>query len=407
MKKITKKCQKKLKLILKVGGMVLSLLVVASAFKILDRIEFFQAGREIDNLVAAFHPLLVIVSAISLLFLLLQSPGRHFLKDLIFRAGVFIYAGYLALSGGFNLVFLRPAPSSSDSPVELSEYHPDNPESKIVILPERANLRLTSSLPLLDGATALYPVYAALARAVYEPNSWAEVVACSNTPEAYQALIAGKKDIIFVAAPSAKQEEAAYRAGVELYLTPIGKEAFVFLVGKTNPLTNLTLQQVRNIYSGKISRWKTLGWKEGGEIIAFQRPEGSGSQSTLQKLMGELPIRRPQLLPNKSLLGNQSMMQQVSLWWQGRQPALGFSFRYFAATMLVNPEAKLLNINGVAPTIENIAQQKYPLTSNFYAVTRGEPKGEAKEFIAWILSTQGQEIIEKTGYVPLIVPNQD
>ena len=148
--------------------------------------------------------------------------------------------------------------------------------------------------------------------------------------------------------------------------------------------------------------WSTLGWNEGGRIIAFRRPEGSGSESGLANLvMDGRPIFAPQPLPAKSLAGSNSLMQQVSVWYNGVQPALGYSYRYFAGTMYANPETKFLSVDGYAPTVENIQSGKYPFIAEVYAVTRGKPQGNAKKLIDWILSAQGQYIIEKTGYSPL------
>ena len=263
-------------------------------------------------------------------------------------------------------------------------------------------MRLTSELPVLDGATALYPVYAAFAQAVYAEDSFShDLVNCTNTRGAYEAVIRGERDIIFVAGASERQISAAKSAGADLRFTPIGREAFVFLVGKNNPINNITYQQIRNIYSGKTAYWNTLGWHEGGRIIAFQRPEGSGSQTGLQNIMGTLPIQVPQPLPDAGLIGTNSLMKQISAEWRGVQPAIGYSYRFFAVTMYANPDSKLLSVNGAEPSTENIRNGRYPFVADFYAVTKGEPDGNSKLLINWILSRQGQELIEKTGYTPL------
>ena len=114
-----------------------------------------------------------------------------------------------------------------------------------------------------------------------------------------------------------------------------------------------------------------------------------------------MPIQAPQPLPDKSLIGSNSLMQQVSVEWKGVQPALGYSYRFFANTMYPNPNAKLLKIDGVEPSVENIKNGSYPFTVNFYAVTNGQPQGNTKKLIDWILSPQGQKLIEKCGYTPL------
>ena len=117
--------------------------------------------------------------------------------------------------------------------------------------------------------------------------------------------------------------------------------------------------------------------------------------------MRGLPIQKPQPLPDNSLIETGSMLKQVSVEWKGVQPALGYSYRYFATTMYPNPDAKLLAINGVYPSNETIADGSYPFTGCFYAVTNGQPVGNAKRLIDWILTDEGQYLIEQTGYVPL------
>ena len=63
--------------------------------------------------------------------------------------------------------------------------------------------------------------------------------------------------------------------------------------------------------------------------------------------------------------------------------------------------AKIISINGVYPSVENIKNGLYPYTVNFYAITNGEPTGNTKKLIDWLLSEQGQKLIELNGYVPL------
>ena len=287
-------------------------------------------------------------------------------------------------------------------PDELSAFVPFSPGSKTVKLTDTSTLQLSGDLPKLDGATALYPVYAAFVEAAYSESAFTPGDAlCTNTQNAYKSIVAGDSDIIFVAGASERQAAAARAAGTELVFTPIGREAFVFMVGINNPVDNISIQQLRNIYSGKTARWRTLGWENGGNIIAFQRPEGSGSQTGLQTFMSGLTIQVPQPLPDASLIGSDSLMQQVSVEWKGVQPAIGYSYRYYATTMYPNPEAKLLSIEGAEPSIENIRNGSYPFVGDFYAVTNGESAGNIKLLLDWILSPQGQEIIQKTGYTPL------
>jgi len=380
---------------------VITLFAWIAGIYILNRFEYLTEFNKIDNIVGMIPVALIITCAAGITALLWI---KH--KKIAITIALFIVLSVVlfpnALRGNW---WINPTISDlAETAPDLSVYAPFSEDSKIAKLNEESNLRLFDSLPVLDGATALYPVYAAFAEAVYIKNEnifSQDFVLCTNTRNAYEAIISGERDIIFVAGASEQQINAAKTAGIDLHFIPIGREAFVFLAGKNNPVNNISYQQIKNIYSGKTNNWATLGWRDGGRIIAFQRSEGSGSQTGLQNIMGDLPIQVPQPLPDANLIGTNSLMNQVSAEWRGVQPAIGYSYRFFAAVMYANPEVKLLSVDGIEPTIENIKNGSYPFVADFYAVTNGAPEGNAKLLIDWILSPQGQEIIEKTGYTPL------
>ena len=365
-------------------------------------LEYLFAFGDIDNIIGMMPVAMLIACVLCAAIVLFVKPVRRNIPVLtalvIFAV---LSAALLPTAVKGNWWINMTIAEGQEAGPDLTAYAPFSFGSKTAKLDEEPTLKISGKLPRLDGATALYPVYAAFAEAVYlESNFSQDDVACTNTINAYNSIISGERDIIFVAGASERQVERALSAGADLKFTPIGREAFVFLVGKNNPIDNITVQQIRNIYSGKTARWGTLGWREGGRIIAFQRPEGSGSQTGLLSIMGGLPVQAPQPLPDPSLIGTNSLMAQVSLEWGGVQPAIGYSYRYYATTMYENPDAKLLKVNGIEPSLENIRNGSYPFVADFFAVTNGEPQGNSKLLIDWILSAQGQEIIEKTGYTP-------
>ena len=88
--------------------------------------------------------------------------------------------------------------------------------------------------------------------------------------------------------------------------------------------------------------------------------------------------------------------------YENHANAIGYTFRYFLENMNKNPNVKMLKVNGIAPSVENIRKKTYPLIDNFYAITiKGRESENTKKLIAWICSKQGQELIEKVGYVSL------
>lgn len=381
----------------------LSLAAWGVAVYLLCRYEYFAEFAAIDNPVGMMPVVLLTVAAGAFTCFAFLPWRKQYRIAAVALAVVVVLSAALfpnALIG--NWWITTGNASSAETQPDLSGYEPFQEGNVTAKLDGEASLKLTSDFPVMDGALALYPLYTAFAEAVYARETYEpESVLFTNTLKAYDGIIAGERDVVFVAGASARQLQKAKEEGAELVFTPIGKEAFVFLVGAENPIDGITIRQIRNIYSGKTAKWNTLGWAEGGDIIAFQRPEGSGSQTGLQNVMKGLPIVVPQRLPDRDLIGSNSLMQQISVRYRGVQPALGYSYRFFAKTMFPNPEAKLLTVNGVAPSMENIQSGAYPFTAEFYAVTRGTPQGNTKLLIDWILSPQGQEIVAKTGYAPI------
>lgn len=287
--------------------------------------------------------------------------------------------------------------------VELRNYQPFKPKSDLAELDHPSTFEIGTNIPRLDGATALYPMYASFVEAVYpeadyNPDS-PEVsdVVSTTTGIAYERLIKGETDIIFVAGPSDQQLSVAERQGVEFQMTPIGREAFVFFVHEDNPVDSLELEQIQKIYAGDMTSWEEVGGKK-DSIRAFQRPEDSGSQTALQRLMGDKKLMDAPVEDVPEGMGG--IIEQTASY-QNHKNALGFSFRFYATEMVDEHAIKLLRVNDVAPTVETIADGTYPITSEFYAVTTTDKYEQYKPFIEWVTSEEGQSLVEKTGYVPL------
>ncbi|WP_342436273.1 substrate-binding domain-containing protein [Paenibacillus sp. FSL L8-0436] len=316
------------------------------------------------------------------------------------------FAGVCLLAAGvyeINQAYVNSLAEVNDREISLEKYKPFQPESKIAILDQTSTYKITDELPRLDGATALYPLYSAFVQAVYPKDDYSvydfesSTVACTSTSTAYERLIDGDTDIIFAAAPSLSQQKSAKAAGKELVLTPIGREAFVFFVHKRNKVDGLTTQQIKDIYSGKLTNWKQVGGKR-DSIRAFQREENSGSQTMLEKIMEGTPLMAA---PQKDVMDVMSGIISQTASYRNYKNALGFSFLFYASEMNSNNEIKLLAVDGVEPGRESIRNGAYPFASEFYAVTAGSSNPHIQPFLNWIVSPEGQELVEKTGYTPV------
>ena len=259
--------------------------------------------------------------------------------------------------------------------------------------------KISDNLPVLDGAAALVPVYAAIIHNVYpegcvtyeggtfsDDNYYGENFAedsamqYKNTVRGYQAIVDGTTDILFCAAPSEEQKAYAQEKGVELVYVPIGLEAFVFFVNENNPVGDLTVEQIRKIYAGEYTNWSEVGGAN-RVINPVTGLEGSGSQTTFESFMGEYAIGRKSPL---AITG----------------ASIGFSFRYYMDGIVENDAVRMLSLNGVFPSPENIRNRSYPVVAQFYAIYRADNDNEnIPVLIDWILSDEGQQIIEETGYI--------
>lgn len=256
--------------------------------------------------------------------------------------------------------------------------------------------------PRVDGSTATIPLSENLAASLLSitPEEAKNYIKHNTTHNAYENLIGGKADIIFVTEPSEEELSMADLKGIELEVIPVVKEAFVFLVNKDNPVTDISAEDIRAIYQGKINNWKELGGPD-KEIIAYQRPENSGSQTLMQNqvMKGLQMADAPTELKPSAMMG----LIDVIASYDNSDKAIGYSVYYYANSMYSKNMVKFINVDGVEPNNENISSGKYPFTSAYYAVIRrSEPENSnAIRLLSFILSEEGQKLAEDSGYVPL------
>lgn len=376
-------------------------------------------------IISIFVLLTVCFFTFILLFLVAFSGNIHYVP-LVISAAVILYIGYVLVIfdffyknskrikifwgiAGIVLVASSVQPvykwfddrvPTVEAEVDIYQYEPFTDKNRLVQLDKKPTLKLDEPLPKIDGATALYPLYAAITEHIYpekEYNPYQSEVMVNQTHEAYTNLIFGNTDMIFAAGPSDAQINQAKQRGITLHMTPIGKEAFVFFVNSKNNVSRLSLDQIKGIYAGEITNWSEVGGKDDA-IRAFQRPQDSGSQTALQRLMGDRTLMEA---PTEDVVtGMGGIINEVSQY-KNYKNAIGYTFRYYSNEMVKNKEIKLLEIDGVAPTRETIRNDTYPIASEFYIVTAGEPTGNVKKVVDWVLSEEGQALVEKAGYVSL------
>lgn len=345
-----------------------------------------------------------------------SAPVRQVGSGLLRMAG---YTGLAAIVIGANLYgivdnTLYRSEGDAGKEIYLPSYLPSVSNNDLVGPASPPSLRIEANYPRLNGDISLLPLYGAVARAVYgiphdipPANNDADTGETAQSPQdpyglnvvnynwslkqPMSLLVRNGCDIAFGDLAAAQEFAAlAVREGREApELTPIAREALVFFVHKDNPVHGLNLAQLRDIYAGRIRSWEDVGGAD-TRIFAFQTEDERTQQALANMVMDGRTTMRPLLDPNASVAD-----------YSNRPDALGYAFFWRANSLFPDGEIRLLAIDGIAPTPENIRSCRYPLTFPLVMATRRSPRKEVRELMDWICGPEGQALIDRAGFVSL------
>lgn len=258
-------------------------------------------------------------------------------------------------------------------------------------------------LPRLDGSTSTVPLALAVCAEVLGESreEVQDLVRFNKTTTAYFNLLEGNADLLIVGEANDDVMARKKELNFEWEKQPFATDAFVFVVNEDNPVDSITVEQARDIYSGKITNWKELGGED-RPITALQRNEGAGSQTLMEKLvMQGTPMVEA---PTEYIVTTMGQLMEAVKSFDGSPGAIGYSVYYYAEEMKMAQGLKLLKLEGVEPNPDTIRSETYPLVNPKYVVIpAGEPKGAPnKVLFDWLLSEDGQTLIAKEGYVSIL-----
>lgn len=181
----------------------------------------------------------------------------------------------------------------------------------------------------------------------------------------------------------------------DLQAVTIARDAIAIIVNPKNPIQDLSLNQIEEIFSGKTRNWKDVGGHS-HPITLVSREEGSGTRESFQKfVMAKGEISLESLVQDSSGAIRQVVASDPN--------AIGY-----ISLGLVNEKVKALNISGVEPSVKDIENGKYTLVRPFLFVFKGEPTGDAKSFSEFVLSPPAQKLLAKEGLVTVLpIPAKD
>ncbi|VGO11662.1 Phosphate-binding protein PstS [Pontiella desulfatans] len=245
---------------------------------------------------------------------------------------------------------------------------------------------------VIDGSTTVGPIAKAFAEYYMSANPDVNItVSESGSGNGAKGMVNSTCDVAAMSRPMKETEfKAAAEKGVQPVAHVVALDGLPILVHPSNPVQDLTIEQVRNIYLGKISNWKEVGGPDKA-IVTISRDTNSGTYETFENLV----MSKQKIHENCEYVGSNGAIRQRV---QSTPAAIGY-----AGLGFVDKTTKALKINGIYPSAETVQTGEYPIARPLFLYTNTYPKlGSAVyQFVTIHLTEDGQEMVEEIGFVPV------
>ncbi len=233
------------------------------------------------------------------------------------------------------------------------------------------------------GSTSVQPVAEKLAQAYMEKHPDVKInVQGGGSSVGITSTQQGQADI----GMSSKELKDDEKAGLKEYL--IGKDGIVIAVNTANSVSDLTIDQVKSIFSGNTTNWKEVGSSD-GKINVITREDGSGTRKAFEEII----MGKDTKIIKTAVV--QSSTEAVSQAIKGDPNAIGY-----ISLASLSSDVKALKINGISPSEQTVADGSYKIQRPFLFLTKGDATGTVKDFIDFCLSSEGQAIVKGEKVVP-------
>jgi phosphate transport system substrate-binding protein len=215
------------------------------------------------------------------------------------------------------------------------------------------------------------------------------------------ALTNNTVDIANASRAMKPEEKAAMPAGTQAVEFVVARDAIAVIVNPNNPVNELTLQQISDIYSGKINNWKEVGGED-LQIVRLSRETNSGTHVYfLENVLRQGKKEDKTLFSTDTLLLPSS--EGITTEVRDNPHAIGYDGLGY-----VTPDVKVIAVaaepgaNYVLPSAETVNAKTYPIARDLYMYTVGQPAGAIKAYLEWIFTPEAQEIVTELGFVPTL-----
>lgn len=263
------------------------------------------------------------------------------------------------------------------------------------------------NFPKLDGSTSMVPLGNGIASALLGESreDTASLISFNRTTQSFRNLCSGESDIVIAAEPKNEVFQEMAEAAFPYEMEQIATEALVFVVNENNPVSSLTTEQVRGIYSGEITNWAQVGGED-MPIAAFQRNPTAGSQVMMEKLVMEgTPMMEAPAAMVPAEMG--ALIESVRSY-DNSANAIGYTVFYYASDMQMAQGLKILQIDGVTPCAETLRSQEYPFLNGYYCCISALADADSPQRMLydWLVSEAGQALLTLEGYVSVYGPGE-
>lgn len=243
----------------------------------------------------------------------------------------------------------------------------------------------TASKITISGSTSVGPTMEVLAEAYQKNNDVKIEIQQVGSSAGIKNTIEGTSNL-GMASRDLKDEEAQSAEGTEIAI-----DGIAVITNSANKITDLTMAQVKDIFTGKITNWKEVGGND-AEIVVVSREEGSGTRDGFQEILG---FESGDLIKNAQISDGSGNVKSIV---EGNENAISYiSFGY------VKDGIKAVKIDGVEANDDNVLADKYQISRPFLVVSKKDGLSEAaKAFVDFIMSEDGQNIIAEEGFIKAI-----
>ena len=238
----------------------------------------------------------------------------------------------------------------------------------------------------LAGSTTVQPIATAAADAFMEDNPGVTItVQGGGSGTGVTQVGQGTVDIGNASREVKSSEMETYP---DLVPTAVAADGIAVVLNPSNPVVSLTLEQVSAIFTGTITNWSQVGGDD-GSIVVVVREDGSGTRATFEELVHDDIDSVSSALQKPSNGAVKTTVSQTP-------DAIGY-----IGLGYIDNSVKALRVDGILPSENSVIDGSYPISRNLYMITDGEPEGLAKEFIDFVLSAEGQQLVSEEGFIML------